>query len=582
HTNLVLMKRHALITLLLSFFFLCCLLLGHSQEEKTPSKKQPNSSQESTPISILSQWQEGTSYFKQISFTLDADGKYSIKHKPLEDAATLKVLADTKVILSRTNISGKKGKEETLKIEIKDIPSVGLYESEIQVLDSTSKVVKTFPLKVSLLNNNLLSILGAESGLKVKMARASWLNFNGLLPGSKHQEKFYIRLENKSDYELHVSSVSFKLIGIQSLQSVTEKDFIIEAEQTLAPHSEAVVKMELKKGVYLDPDEYTGTLRVNLAELSQNLPINFNLKTKSSAFWALVLLLLGVIVGYMIRQSNSSEAQFELMDRYVVLKDQINEIPDAPTQESLNKELKALLGRIEKVTDESSKKQVENDFPKLETKVVQIESLMKMLTDAKSRLEHEKRKGDISRVFTIGNQINQKILQGDIDTLDEDLGKIKQIVLKGSNSRSLDPNATEEDVEEAKKSMDIVSQKFDQLGSDLKEPKIITQGGAEAETGIWARIKKGFFKILAFFTGVETSAMVKYGLFRPIASLTVFILVLLGGFYELYVKGGDTFGMEGLYDYLKLFLWGIISNVFSAKLTDNTLVSSLTTKTTNS
>ena len=51
-----------------------------------------------------------------------------------------------------------------------------------------------------------------------------------------------------------------------------------------------------------------------------------------------------------------------------------------------------------------------------------------------------------------------------------------------------------------------------------------------------------------------------------------FIVLLLLGFNEIYINGGETFGAEGIMDYLKLFLWGVVSDVFSRSLTSDDLV----------
>ena len=97
----------------------------------------------------------------------------------------------------------------------------------------------------------------------------------------------------------------------------------------------------------------------------------------------------------------------------------------------------------------------------------------------------------------------------------------------------------------------------------LEEFSVSTQS---VELSGWEKFQNQVLRFLNFVSGIKVSARVRYGLFRPIIGLTTFIVLVLLGFQEIYIDGGATFGAEGVYDYLKLFLWGIISDVFSRSL----------------
>ena len=81
-----------------------------------------------------------------------------------------------------------------------------------------------------------------------------------------------------------------------------------------------------------------------------------------------------------------------------------------------------------------------------------------------------------------------------------------------------------------------------------------------------------FFRAMQWISGVSMSARFLYGFIRPLVTLATFIVLLLLGFDEIYVNGGETFGAAGIMDYLKLFLWGVVSDVFSRSLTSDDLV----------
>ena len=69
-------------------------------------------------------------------------------------------------------------------------------------------------------------------------------------------------------------------------------------------------------------------------------------------------------------------------------------------------------------------------------------------------------------------------------------------------------------------------------------------------------------KFLAALSGVQTLNLeVRYWLIRPILWLVLLIVLVLLGLQTLYVNAGATFGVNGLYDYLGLFLWGLSADI---------------------
>lgn len=80
---------------------------------------------------------------------------------------------------------------------------------------------------------------------------------------------------------------------------------------------------------------------------------------------------------------------------------------------------------------------------------------------------------------------------------------------------------------------------------------------APAGSPFWERIRRW----VATLAGFPQDAEVRYYLIRPALWLLALIFLALIGLQTQYVNPGATFGANGVYDYIGLFLWGISSDV---------------------
>lgn len=68
--------------------------------------------------------------------------------------------------------------------------------------------------------------------------------------------------------------------------------------------------------------------------------------------------------------------------------------------------------------------------------------------------------------------------------------------------------------------------------------------------------------VLAFLTGVTpTSARFRVTVLQPIVSFVLLVGLVILGLQTLYFSAGTTFGVNGVYDYFGLFVWGVSSEV---------------------
>jgi hypothetical protein len=81
-------------------------------------------------------------------------------------------------------------------------------------------------------------------------------------------------------------------------------------------------------------------------------------------------------------------------------------------------------------------------------------------------------------------------------------------------------------------------------------------------------------RILSVFSGVEfVDAEARFRYVRPVLLALLLTILTALGLQTLYVNGGATFGANGFYDYLSVFVWGI-----SAEMTRSALQSFTKTK----
>jgi hypothetical protein len=73
-------------------------------------------------------------------------------------------------------------------------------------------------------------------------------------------------------------------------------------------------------------------------------------------------------------------------------------------------------------------------------------------------------------------------------------------------------------------------------------------------------------RALAWLSGINLNAEVRYWLFRPLLFLVLLLLLVLAGLKALYIDGSASFGSGGLYDYLGLFMWGLSAQIVQSTL----------------
>ncbi|HZI86003.1 MAG TPA: hypothetical protein VFD48_04165, partial [Pyrinomonadaceae bacterium] len=273
--------------------------------------------------------------------------------------------------------------------------------------------------------------------------------------------------------------------------------------------------------------------------------VNYTLDVRDGPWWALGVLLLGVAVGRLVKSMNSPEAttQLKLIRRLYRLQTKAFALKNTTDRANFLAELDAIKQRIN-FADEAETV-LTADLDKIETRV-----------DLLSKLEHLQ-----TRIALVQNQTLKQELEAKCMSASQALraGNIEECVtLIKAIALQLETQATPEGTS---------GESFAGLLEFVRE--LNDEGTAALKAGREATVASpGFFaRALAWLSGANVmNAEVRYWLVRPLLFILLLFLLVMVGLKTLYLDAGASFGSEGLYDYLGLFMWGI-----SAEVTQNAL-----------
>ena len=364
-----------------------------------------------------------------------------------------------------------------------------------------------------------------------------------------------------------MDSFSLALIGETTHAALTETFVNWEnADKNLHANELELLSFRFQpdKGEKLRADQYQGELRVYFKDYPEPLSLPLTVSARAGSFWVIVTLLLGILLGRLIKDLNKAQGQIALMRRLVSLRAEVELLSDKLAQKQLWDDLSRLETDINGVFSDEAKLEVENKFPPLEKKIQQareLEALFERMGEQfKTAEASAEEKQQASQQFRL---VRDMVLDGKETEAMEGLKKLDDMIsAQAEKSKGFFDELAAPAAEAMKRQFAKMVQSLQGEGPGQQEGK---------EPGM---MEKFFFQAMQLLSGVKISARVRYGFIRPLVTLATFIVLLLLGLNEIYIQAGDTFGSEGLLDYLKVFLWGVVSDVFSRSLTTDDAVAS--------
>jgi hypothetical protein len=281
---------------------------------------------------------------------------------------------------------------------------------------------------------------------------------------------------------------------------------------------EAIFEFD-RRGV--QPDHYQGQYRAELKD-GDPITVTSTLDVRDGPLLPLLILILGIVVGRLLQSANTPQAQMQtrLLDKYYGVQNEIGRVGDADARKSLMLRMGQALAYIRALS-----------LPE---------------TDISNELDL------ILRLATDSNILD--VLETSIQQ-EADPNRKAQLsgFLSAARAAILAANAV------------VAEQNINQINATLSHLH-----GAAAMM-LDARPHPGpqpanpapnkFARLVSWLSGtamINGDAWYRYG--RPLMFVLLLVLLSLVGLYNSYVKNA-TFGADGLFDYLSLFLWGISADV---------------------
>lgn len=508
-----------------------------------------------------------TGYFQLKS---EGDATYQLSITALTDPESSTSVSTSAITISPAEIQLEAGKTTEIEVVISGIKAAGHFTGMLQISQVVEEgdCFRELPFELDIKVPGQAMIVESDQALSIKTVEKSMLI--GLLPTNIRQEGIFVRVENAGPTSISFSDFSLSLKGNTTNHPVSKTDVKWENPDEVIPSGGiAMMKFLFTNPAQraLEADEYSGTIRLHVKNYPTTLSSSITMYARTGVMGAIIALLLGIFVGRMLKSVNQAGDQIELMKRYVPLRASIDNVREEPSKKALLAEANELEKQINKVTGPEERAAVEQLFPSLETKTVQIHDLVDTYGRLAQQFVAKKvRKENQQPVVDQVNRVRDAILAGDQIEVKAGWAAIRanaEKALEGERSRSLGDDSSktiDPDVMAELGAIERMIEKNQKDGSSTEEIALTEP--------FLKKLERWFFKIFGLLGGVQVNARIRFGLFRPIVAMITFLVVVLIGFQEIYINGGDTFGAEGVYDHLKLFVWGIVSDVFSRTLTD--------------
>lgn len=356
-----------------------------------------------------------------------------------------------------------------------------------------------------------------------------------------------LTVNNQTPTNLRISLDSVLLRGDKTGQYITNVSLKLPdpnaSDQPLGARKPTAVVLNLPETNHLVPDHYVGTINFGLNDSEVRPTVNYSIDVRDAPWFALLVLLIGVIVGRLVKSMNSPEAitQLKLIRRLYRLQSKTLSLKDNHYRARLLAELDETKERINAADDTEAV--LTHELDKIETRINLLSKLEQLQVRIES-LQNGTLKQELqAKCMAAGQALRE-------GRLDECLESIKAIAAQ-LEALPIDANA-------------------ESFGGLLISVRDLNEEGAKAVAAdkAVAPPPPGFLpRALAWLSGANfMNAEVRYWLVRPVFFLLLLFLLVMVGLKTLYVDAGASFGSEGLYDYLGLFMWGI-----SAEVAQNTL-----------
>lgn len=514
-----------------------------------------------------------TTYTGYFQLKSNQDTTYEFVVTSLRDELNNATIAPENVSLSAEDSKLMEDRVTEFAVTVNGIAAPGRYVGNIQILQKGGQENDCYlekELVLEVYQPAMASIEETDLSQVVKTVKRSPLEY--LLPRKIRQEEVSFVVRNTGSTPITFDEYSFILKGDGTKITLTDDDIVwLDQGATIAPRSQMVMRFSIPDTTRkkLEADEYRGAILLNPSHVPESLSVGLTLYSRTGVLGAIFALLIGILVGRMIKSVNNNQAQMEAMSQFIPIRDSLRTIEEAEAKKVLQEEADAIEAKINEMKGNEGLPELEQNMKLLTWKITEMNELEDEYRKQSERfVTHTIQPAKQKPVLDALNTTKAAILAGDTEGVNDGYAQIDDASKKllGQRSRSLS-GAPEE--------QEKVQAEIMEIDSRTRKPKDFSIESSSQEKNPLQKFWDWFFRIFTLISGASVSARVRYGFFRPLVALITFLVVLLLGFQEIYLNGGDTFGADGIYDHLKLFAWGLVSDIFSRTLTDEQSISSL-------
>ncbi|MCA1591077.1 MAG: hypothetical protein LC754_00140 [Acidobacteria bacterium] len=523
-----------------------------SAEEPKPEQPKINISDADMNVVIEATLGGGATSFSR-TVTLTMTGGKDDETKQVQVRRTDLVDTSRHLVIDRGNVSVTatltNGKPQDVPITINNVTRYGTYEGEIKLWlagaseDSAQKIKLTIKVapKIDVKTPNAF-------GAQVARCTPLPCSLQAWLPSWLKDPRPGMLIDSQTPVELPVSSPEITLRGNKTGRVLTTKDLdLIVEDGKLTPNGSAPVEVRVKNLDDLQPDRYVGAAHFVLKDSEAATVVPFTLDVRDAPWWPLVVLVFGVVVGRLVKNMSSPEAvlQLKLMRRVFRLQGDILSLGSAADRGVLLRQLNDLKRRINDAT---------------ETEQALTQELEKQEARARLLLRLEALERDAANVTAepLKQQLVAKISEARGAVL---AGRFEDCGRNIAEADTLLQQAGVADIEgEDAQQIRLVRSAIGDAAEEAARVREVHEAPPATPPGRPARL-------LAAIAGTDLmSAEARFLFWRPLFFLLLLVLLGLLGLKTLYIDAGANFGVEGIYDYLGLFLWGLSADVVQRTL----------------
>jgi hypothetical protein len=445
-------------------------------------------------------------------------------------------------------VSLRDGQPTDVRITVSNALHPGTYTGDLQFFLPGQAETEALVIQLELHLDAVPQVVSIAPSLSWQVVRCdSWLDCRlamWFLPASAVQDNWQVWLDNQTAQAVEV------LDGIAILPGATSgiapmPDQVTPQTPVTLPANQPIPITVTVQRQQLAPDSYQGTLRFTLTGTDETIRIPTTLSVRRGPLWALVVVLMGILLGRLIRnmETDTAQIQIKLMPEYYRLRASANDLKEAEDRADALDQLEAFKRRLDKGNE--TQEVLLFVLAEIEARIAFYASL-EALFDSLNSLSYTL-KDELADKFTAARKAVRDGRQSDAEKY---YTEIKQEIEKVAEDSLLRGDG--QSVREA----------------ITKELTALQENIERLATPVITRTKSRGIRFLAWLSGIHLNADMRFWIIRPILSLTLLILLVLWGMQELYVAAGATFGVAGIYDYTALLLWGLTADVVSRSLSN--------------